>query len=150
MHPRLIAQHQVVQDAEVAAQGQVLINGFDTESTNSTGVAAWDGPPLELNVAAIRRNETSDHLDDRGFACAIITNQAQHLSFVNVERDVFYRPHLAVATTNTFNAEHERARLAMEACVGAMTQPLQRDRLMPATRTQLPDVYESDSRVAPD
>ena len=79
----LAAEEHVLDDVEVVAQREVLVDDLDAERGTSFGLCTVDRLALEEVVAGVDRVDAGDRLDQRRLAGAVVTDQGGHLAGVD-------------------------------------------------------------------
>ena len=97
---------------EVLARGQILVHAEEIGDVadlfaNEVRLRA-DIQPHDLRATLIRRLQRGQHADRRGLAGPIRTDEPEHFSRRNLERDPFHRFELAVlhSQVGNINSQH--------------------------------------------
>jgi hypothetical protein len=88
---RLAAEVHVLDDVEVVAEREVLVDDLDPEACGV--LRAVDRHPLaaEIHLAGVHRVDPRDALDQRRLAGAVVADEGHHLAFAGLEVDVRQR-----------------------------------------------------------
>ena len=96
-HPvahRLVAEEHVLDDVQVVAQGEVLIDRRDAERLGVPGPVEMDLPALPQDLPAAGPPEAGDGLDQRRLAGAVVSDERRDLALrVSGEVDIGQGPH---------------------------------------------------------
>ena len=84
----LPAEEHVLDDVEVVAQGQVLVDGLDPEGGRVPRALELDGPALPQDLAAVGLVDARDALDEHRLAGPVVADQGRDLARGHVEGDV--------------------------------------------------------------
>jgi len=105
-----VATHlDVVEDRHVVEQGDVLERPADPDLGNGVPRLVEDGPPLELNIAAVGRVETAQAVEQGRLAGAVGTDQAGDLARKDVEGYAIEGDDTAEPDGHVAHAEKRRA-----------------------------------------
>src|SRR5712692_2063416 len=89
----LPAQEHVLDDVEVVAQGEVLVDGLDSEPACIACAADVDRLALPEDLTVVGRVHTGDALGENRFAGSVVSAKGGHLSGRQVEVDCIERLH---------------------------------------------------------
>jgi hypothetical protein len=129
MHP-LPAQEHVLDDVEVVAQREVLVDRVDAEGSGVARGADAHRLALPVDLAAVRRVDAGDALDEHRLAGAVVADEGGHLARPHVEVHVDERLHRAEALGDALEPQQRRA---VRAAVRRLVVPgLVHDRASPA------------------
>ena len=81
----MLSDHDVLEDRHVGEQPHVLEGASDAQRGDDAGVEANDRLSLELDLAFGGRHQTGDGVKERGLAGAIRADDADDLTFVDME-----------------------------------------------------------------
>ena len=96
--PQRFSTHRdVVENAQVVGQREVLVHHADARRERGTGVACGQGFAKGFNLARIGAVVAKQNRYQRGFARAVFAQQRQHLTRVKRERDAVVRHQRAEA-----------------------------------------------------
>ena len=85
---RMTRQQQVLQQAGVLEQLDVLKGPGDAQRSNPVGRRAGDVAILKHQASARRLVDAADEVEDGRLACAIGTDNGEHLAFAHGEADL--------------------------------------------------------------
>ena len=129
---RLPAEEHVLDDVEVVAQREVLVDDLDAEGGGVARAVDRDRPALEAELARVVAVDAADALDQRGLAGAVVADQRGDLAGVDGEVDVAQHLDRAEALVDPAQLEQRRRGVSDRGHVGAphggtMLQPADRD-----------------------
>ena len=84
----LAAEEHVLDDVEVVAEREVLVDDLDAQGAGVARAVDLDGLAVEQVVAGVDRVDPADALDEGGLAGAVVSDQRGHLSEMDGEVDV--------------------------------------------------------------
>ena len=108
----LPAEEDVLDDVEVVAEREVLVDDLDPERVGVLGRVHRDGLAVEGVRAVVEGVDAGDPLDQGGLAGAVVTDQGGHLAGPGVEIDALEDVHRAEALLDAAQAEQRRGRAA--------------------------------------
>ena len=85
---RLTPEIHVLDDVEVVAERQILVDDLNPELRRVLRAGDVDGMALEQDLAGIRAVNARDRLDQRRLAGAVVADQRHHLALSHLEVDV--------------------------------------------------------------
>ncbi len=88
---QLAAQEDVLVDAQVPRQGQVLVDHLDTQHTGVGRAVETDWMALHEDLARARRVESGEALHERRLARAVVANDSEDLTALEGQADVAER-----------------------------------------------------------
>src|SRR6516225_5908045 len=109
-HPHVAAQHDVVEHRHAAEQRDILKRAGDAEGGDLRWAGAGDVLAFEDNRARVGPIEPADHVEERGLAGAVWTNDRDETTAGDRERDTLYRSHPAEMLRHIRNSELRLAR----------------------------------------
>ena len=86
--PCLAAEIHVLDDVEVVAEGEILVDDLDPQLRGVLGAVDLYLLAVEDDLAAVRHVDPGDALDQRRLAGAVITDERHHLAGANLEVDL--------------------------------------------------------------
>jgi hypothetical protein len=92
---QLAAEEDVVGDRHLPRQRQLLVDRRNPPGPGVLGPGEFHHPPVEPHLAGVRPVRAGHHLDQRGFACAVVADQRHHLAAAELEVDALERQHAA-------------------------------------------------------
>ena len=84
----LAAEEEVADDVDVVAQREVLVDGRDAQVLGVVRPVDLDGLALPLDDALIDGVHAGDRLDQRGLSGAVVADQGDHFTGVDLQLDV--------------------------------------------------------------
>ncbi len=105
----LPAEVHVLDDVEVVAEREILVDDLDAELGRVLRPADRHGSPLEEDLARVEAVDAGDALDERGLAGAVVADERHHLAVPHLEVDVGERLHRPVGLRDSAELE-ERGR----------------------------------------
>ncbi len=84
----LPAEEHVLDDVEVVAQGEVLVDDLDAEGGGVARAGDVAGPAVDGDGAAVDAVDPGDAFDQRRLAGAVVTDEGAHLAGVDGEIDL--------------------------------------------------------------
>ena len=84
----LAAEEHVLDDVEVVAQREVLVDDLDAERRGVLGAVDRDRLALEEELPGVGAVDAGDRLDQRRLAGAVVTDEGGDLARVDLEVDV--------------------------------------------------------------
>ena len=103
-HPavlELAAEEHVLDDVEVVAQREVLVDDLHAQRRHIVGAMHGHRSALEQVGAGIDGMDAGDRLHQRRLACAVVAYQSGHLTGINPEVDVVEHMHNAETLVHT-------------------------------------------------
>jgi hypothetical protein len=82
-----VTQQHVLHDVQVVTQREVLVDGRDAEIRGIPRRVDMDRPAVPYQLAAARRPDARDGLDERRLACPVVPDQRGHLPGRDVKVD---------------------------------------------------------------
>src|SRR6476469_8889196 len=101
----LATEEHVLDDVEVVAQREVLVDDLDAQGGDVARAVDLDVLALEAVVAAVAAVDAGDDLDQRGLPGAVVADQGRDLSGVDGEVDVVQDMHHAEALVDSAQLE---------------------------------------------
>ena len=108
---RALAEQDVVEDAHVRAQQELLGHEADTGFHGFGRTMAEQSLALDRNVTGIGHDAAGRDADERRFARTVLTDDGEHLAFVDLHGDAVKGLHAAVRLGDVDDVE-ERDRRA--------------------------------------
>ncbi len=90
---RLASEVHVLDDVEVVAEREVLVDDLDPEPSGVLRAVDGDGLAFEDDLALVVAVDACDALDQRRLAGAVVADERHHLSRASIEVDVGQRLH---------------------------------------------------------
>src|SRR5262249_23800656 len=85
--PRFAAEEDILGDVQVLGQRQVLIHHLDAEIARLARAVEAHRPPVEQKLSSARLIEAGEDLHQRRFAGAVVADDAEHLTAIELEID---------------------------------------------------------------
>ncbi len=89
----LASEVHVLDDVEVVAEREVLVDDLDPEASGVLGAVDGDGLAFEEDLALVVAVDACHALDQRRLAGAVVADERHHLSRAGLEVDVGQRLH---------------------------------------------------------
>ena len=124
---RLAAEVHVLDDVEVVAEREILVDDLDPELGRVLRAVDRDPLAVEEDLAAVDRVDAGDALDQRRLAGAVVADERHDLAVAHLEVDVVERLHRAEVL-------RDAAQLERRGGGGAHARFLPRLRARPAAR----------------
>ena len=105
----LAAEKHVLDDVEVVAESEVLVDDLDPEPCSILRPVNVDGRPLEEDLAAVGGVRAGHALDERRLAGTVVADECHHLAAPHLEVDVGQRLHRPEGLRNVPELEDWRA-----------------------------------------
>ena len=106
----LAAEVHVLDDVQVVAEREVLVDDLDAEARRVLRPVDRDRPRLEQDLAGVGRVDAGDALDERRLARAVVADEGHHLAGAHLEVDVGQRLDGAEALRQPADLEDRRGR----------------------------------------
>ena len=97
----LEAQRDVLRDRQVRKQRRLLVDGGNAETAGTDRVIVGDRFAADFEGAGVRLVGSSDDLDERRLAGAVLADEGVHLARIQVECDVVERGDTTEALRNS-------------------------------------------------
>ena len=108
---RLAAEVHVLDDVEVVAEREVLVDDLDPEPGGVLRAVDRDRLAVEEHLALVDRVDPGDALDQRRLAGAVVADERHHLACADLEVDVRQRLHGAEDLRDSADLEKGRRRV---------------------------------------
>ena len=117
----LAAEVHVLDDVEVVAEREVLVDDLDPEPRRVLRAVDRDLLAVEVHVAVVDRVDPGDALDQRRLAGAVVADERHHLARADVEVDVGQRLDRAEALRDSRARAAGAARRSEAASLGGVS-----------------------------
>src|SRR5262249_22720361 len=101
--------HDVLEDRHAAKELRRLEGARETACGNPARCLAGDGCAVDEHVAARRLHEAADHVEQRGLAGTVRSDDAANLALLDREVDAVQRAHTTECDAEIADGEHRRA-----------------------------------------
>jgi hypothetical protein len=102
----LTAEEQVLDDVEVVAQGEVLVDRRDSELDRVVRTRDGHRAALEQDPTRVSLLDPRNHLDEGRLARSVVTNESDDLPGPHAEVHAIERPHGAEALLHRLEGQH--------------------------------------------
>src|SRR5262245_44099810 len=99
-------QLHVLNDRHRRKGGGDLESASHAEPPDLTRLQGGDAPALEQDIAGIGPQLTADHVEARGLAGAVRSDQGKQLAATDLEADAVHGPHAAKRLVQVANRKH--------------------------------------------
>ena len=106
---RLAAEVHVLDDVEVVAEREILVDDLDPELGGVLRAVDRDRLAVEEDLAAVGRVDAGDALDQRRLAGTVVADERHHLAGAHLEVDVGERLHGAEVLRDPAELEQRRS-----------------------------------------
>jgi hypothetical protein len=103
---RLASEVHVLDDVEVVAEGEILVDDLDPEAAGVLRSVDRDVLPVRVDIAPVHRVDAGDALDQRRLAGAVVAYEGHHLTGPHLEVDIVERCHGAEVLRDAPRLEH--------------------------------------------
>src|SRR5207244_4127028 len=93
----LAAEEEVLRYRQIRRQSEILVDSLDPVAANVERGMDQPGLPVEVQLAARRRDRAGQDLDEGGFTGAVVSDEPDHLAGVDGKVDTVQRREGAVA-----------------------------------------------------
>jgi hypothetical protein len=101
----LAVQEDVVEDAQLVHQGEVLVDGVDAVRARLADGVQLDRLAVDVDRPGVRLVVAGQDLDQRRLAGAVVAEQAEHLALLEMQVDVAQRGDRAEALGDALDAQ---------------------------------------------